>query len=191
MPAISRASRGATTWPTSNGAWRSTTGDLLDGLVLREALYDEWLLGAQHHFRRTACDVIERLASGLADVDRLDEAVDALDRRVAMDSACESAHRSLMEIFERMGRRSDALRQYQFLTDALSRELGTAPSPETTVVYERIRTGGGGSAQRVSSPPEEAAVDSEHDLPAARRGTRGPDTTSGRPCRRFDVPMAH
>jgi TolB-like protein/Tfp pilus assembly protein PilF len=141
-------------------------GDLLDGLVLREALYDEWLLGAQHHFRRTACDVIERLASGLADVDRLDEAVDALDRRVAMDSACESAHRSLMEIFERMGRRSDALRQYQFLTDALSRELGTVPSPETTVVYERIRTGGGGSAQRVSSPPEEAAVDSEHDLPA-------------------------
>jgi TolB-like protein len=141
-------------------------GDLLDGLVLREALYDEWLLGAQHRFRRTACDVIERLASGLADAGRLEDAVGVLNRRIAMDSACEPAHRQLMELFERVGRRSDALRQYQFLTDALSRELGTVPSPETTVVYERIRSGGGGSAQRVSTPPGEAAVAWEHDLPA-------------------------
>jgi TolB-like protein/Tfp pilus assembly protein PilF len=139
--------------------------DLLDGLVLREALYDEWLLGAQHHFRRTACDVIERLAVALADVDRSEDAVAVLNRRIAMDPACEPAHRHLMEIFERVGRRSDALRQYQFLADALSRELGTDPSPETTVVYERIRSGGGGSAQRASSSPVEPATASEHDLP--------------------------
>ena len=139
--------------------------DLLDGLVLREALYDEWLLGAQHHFRRTACDVIERLASGLAHVGRPEDAVDVLNRRIMMDPACEPAHRHLMELFERVGRRSDALRQYQFLTDALSRELGMQPSPETTVVYERIRSGGGGSAPHASSPPAEAAVASEHDLP--------------------------
>lgn len=139
--------------------------DLLDGLVLREALYDEWLLGAQHHFRRTACDVIERLASALTRAGRPEDAVDVLNRRITMDPACEPASRTIMELFETMGRRSDALRQYQFLTDALSRELGAEPSPETTSVYERIRGGGGGNGQRPSSPPAETAADVEHDLP--------------------------
>jgi len=141
--------------------------DLLDGLVLREALYDEWLLGAQHQLRRTACDAIEKLAFALADRDRANEAVEVLNRRIAMDSACEPAHRHLMELFERTGRRSDALRQYQFLTEALDRELGTEPSPETKVVYERIR-GGDAPATAATTPqasPPAAAPPLSHELP--------------------------
>jgi TolB-like protein len=139
--------------------------DLLDGLVLREELYDEWLLGAQHQFRRTACDVIERLAVVLADVGRPEGAIDVLNRRIMMDPACEPAHRHLMELFERIGRRSDALRQYEFLTDALSRDLGTEPSAETGAVYERIRDGDGGRTSRGSSPPVTAPLPSERELP--------------------------
>ena len=139
--------------------------DLLDGLVLREELYDEWLLGAQHQFRRTACDVIERLAVTLADLNRGEEAVDVFNRRIAMDPACEPAHRHLMELLEQNGRRSDALRQYECLTDALSRELGTKPSSETTEVYERIRSGGGGGAPREPSAQATPPVRSEHELP--------------------------
>ncbi len=139
--------------------------DLLDGLVLREELYDEWLLGAQHQFRRTACDVIERLAVTLADLDRAEEAVDVFNRRITMDPACEPAHRHLMELLERIGRRSDALRQYEFLTDALSRELGTAPSPETTAVYEGIRDGSATGARREASPPVTPPLPAERELP--------------------------
>jgi TolB-like protein len=139
--------------------------ELLDGLVLREALYDEWLLGAQRHFRRAACDVIERLAFGLAEVDRPEDAVDVLNRRITMDPACEPAHRHMMEIFEHVGRRSDALRQFQHLTEALARELGTKPSPETTAVYERIRSGGSASGGPVSSARTEMAPASERELP--------------------------
>ena len=139
--------------------------DLLDGLVLREELYDEWLLGAQHQFRRTACDVIERLAVTLAATDRPEEAVDVFNRRIAMDPACEPAHRHLMELFDRIGRRSDALRQYEFLADALGRELGTEPSPETNAVYERIRTGGGRGLGPESSPQVTSPRPSEHELP--------------------------
>jgi adenylate cyclase len=113
--------------------------DLLDGLVLREALYDEWLLGAQHQLRRTACGVIERLAASLADADRGEEAVDVLNRRIDMDPACEPAHRHLMELYEQLGRRSDALRQYQYLMDALEQQLGATPEPETVAIYDRIR----------------------------------------------------
>ncbi len=140
--------------------------DLLDGLVLREALYDEWLLGAQHRLRRTACDVIERLAAALADAERADEAVAVLDRRIAMDPACEPAHRHLMELYERLGRRSDALRQYQYLTDALEQHLGAEPEPETVAVYQRIRAGK--AANPTASPPGPPAADAarpERELP--------------------------
>jgi TolB-like protein len=139
--------------------------DLLDGLVLREALYDEWLLGAQHQFRRTACDAIERLASKLPALGRADEAVAVLNRRIAMDPACEPAHRHLMELFERIGRRSDALRQYQFLSEALDRELSMEPSVETRATYERIRAGSGAVTQQASVRAADVAVPTLHELP--------------------------
>ena len=140
--------------------------DLLDGLVLREALYDEWLLGAQHQLRRTACDAIERLAASLADADRADQAVAVLDRRIAMDPACEPAHRHLMELYERLGRRSDALRQYQYLTEALRQHLGAEPESETAAIYERIRSG---KTVHIPAPesstPRPAAARPERELP--------------------------
>jgi TolB-like protein/DNA-binding SARP family transcriptional activator/Tfp pilus assembly protein PilF len=139
--------------------------DLLDGLVLREALYDDWLLSAQRLLRTKACDVIERLASSLVDNDRSDEAVGVLNRRIAMDPACEPAHRHLMEVFERIGRRSDALRQYQLLADALVRELGTKPSLETTAVYERIRKGDEAGAPRTLPEGPAPAIAHERELP--------------------------
>jgi TolB-like protein/tetratricopeptide (TPR) repeat protein len=140
--------------------------DLLDGLVLREALYDEWLLGAQHQLRRTACEVIERLGARLADEDRADEAIDVLNRRIVMDPACESAHRHLMELYDRIGRRSDALRQYQYLTEALDQQLGATPDRETVSVFERIRGGGKPASTASTRPaPVERAIHVEHELP--------------------------
>ncbi len=46
---------------------------------------------------------------------------------------------SLMELYVRLGRRSDALRQYRSCVEALQRELGAAPSAETRMLYERIQ----------------------------------------------------
>ena len=140
--------------------------DLLDGLVLREALYDEWLLGAQHQLRRTACDVIERLASSLADAGRADEAVDVLNRRIDMDPVCEPAHRHLMELYERLGRRSDAVRQYQYLSDTLEQQLGATPERETLALFERIRGGTNATASATPSSAPVAAVERpERELP--------------------------
>jgi adenylate cyclase len=140
--------------------------DLLDGLVLREAIYDEWLLGAQHQRRRVACDVIERLGAALTDAGRPEEAIEVLNRRIAMDPACEPAHRHLMELLERTGRRSDALRQYQFLTEALAQHLGAEPSAETSAVHERIRADR--AAQRNASagtPAIESSPTTGRELP--------------------------
>ncbi|MHC4732670.1 MAG: BTAD domain-containing putative transcriptional regulator, partial [Planctomycetota bacterium] len=113
-------------------------GDLLEGLIPREPVYDEWLPVARSRLRRIACKTYDRLASALVEHGRIDDAIEALNNRLVMDPACEPAHRDLMELLARVGRRSDALRQYQSCADALKRELGTEPGPETKDLRERI-----------------------------------------------------
>jgi TolB-like protein/DNA-binding SARP family transcriptional activator len=113
-------------------------GDLLDGYQLPEPEFEEWLRDARERLRATACQAMDRLAQTLMAANRTDEAIETLGRRLMMDSACEPAHRHLMELFTSVGRRSDALRQYQACVDALERELGAEPSAETKTAYETI-----------------------------------------------------
>ncbi len=113
-------------------------GDLLDGFQAREPEFEEWLRDARERLRATACQAMDRLAHTLIAADRTDAAIETLGRRLMMDPACEPAHRHLMELFASVGRRSDALRQYQACVDALERELGAAPSVETKTAYETI-----------------------------------------------------
>ena len=46
-----------------------------------------------------------------------------------------------MLVYARMGRRRDALNQYQLLYKALQEELGASPLPETIELYRAIQTG--------------------------------------------------
>ena len=140
--------------------------EVLDGLVLREAPFDEWVVSAQHRFRRLAGDAVERLAHKLTEAGHTDEAIDVLNRRIAMDSANEPAHRHLMELLVQASQRSDALRQYQFLTDALQRELGTEPSAETRALFERIRDTDSTTESRNVAPETADPNSSEHEGPA-------------------------
>jgi len=142
-------------------------GDLLDGQFPRERLYEEWLLGARDRLRRAACAACDRLVSILITQNRLDEAINALNHRLTMDPACEPAHRDLMEILVRQGRRSDALRQFQTCSEALERELGVNPDDKTCAVYEKIRQS---ESLDTSQPVEEVApktpIAAERDRPA-------------------------
>jgi adenylate cyclase len=140
-------------------------GDLLDGMLPREPGYDDWLLLARGRLRNTACDAVDRLVAALVAEGRIREAIDALERRLSMDPACEPAHCELMELLVGKGRRSDALRQYQTCVEALARELGAEPSAETKALYERIRRAEsetGPEATRSSAAPVRQP---ESDLP--------------------------
>ena len=113
-------------------------GELLDGYQPREPELEEWLRDARDRLRTTACQAMDRLAQTLIAAHRTEEAVEMLGRRLTMDPACESAHCHLMELYARVGRRSDALRQYHACVDALARELDAEPSVETKSAYETI-----------------------------------------------------
>ena len=113
--------------------------DFLEGFGLREPAFDDWLRDTRTQLREQALSVLQRLADARLDEGKLEEAMELHRRRLAMDPACEPAHRSLMELLARTGRRSDALRQYHQCAEALERQLGARPSTETKAVYERIR----------------------------------------------------
>jgi TolB-like protein len=114
-------------------------GDLLEGLTLREPAFEEWLIPARTRLRQTACDTADKLVQLLVSGDRTGEAIETLHQRLAMDPACEPAHADLMKLFVRLGRRSDALRQYQTCVEALQRELDAEPSVETRTLYASIQ----------------------------------------------------
>ncbi len=144
--------------------------DLLAGLVVRESAFEHWLRDARTRLRDRACDAYDRLAAALTELGRLDQAVAVLRRRLTMDPACEQAHRALMELHARAGRRSDALRQYQTCVEALDRELGVAPSAETEATHERIR--------RAEPPATSTAAAPAAEMPAEEPAVAEPEPPS-------------
>jgi len=133
-------------------AARVYRGDLLAGMRVRDAPeFDEWLLVQRERFRSLALDGLWTLfelerARGSADGAR-----DALQRAIELEPWREEAHRELMLLLARAGKRSAALQQYETCRVVLARELGVEPASETTHLYERIRAAG--NAPRENLPP--------------------------------------
>jgi adenylate cyclase len=140
-------------------------GDLLDGLRLSEPEFEEWLRDARERLRGIACETSDRLTGMLIDGRKDGEAMDVLGRRLAMDPACEPAHRTLMELLANNGRRSDALRQYQTCVEALERELDAEPSPETKAAYNAILNIGGEEVGSTAAGRSSALAPLDSDRP--------------------------
>jgi len=113
-------------------------GELLEGFAVQEAAFEAWLYAERDRLREVALDAAGRLLAHLAVRGPLDRAVQVAARLLGLDPLRESAHRALMELYVRQGRRSAALKQYQTLTVLLRRELDVAPEMETTQLYEDV-----------------------------------------------------
>jgi DNA-binding SARP family transcriptional activator len=117
-------------------------GDLLAGLPLREAPFEEWLAVERVRLAELATQTLTRLLALRRASGALDAAVQVAHRLLALDPLQEPAHRALIDLYQRLGRHSDALRQYQVCLDVLARELGTEPGPETRQLYlQALRAG--------------------------------------------------
>jgi adenylate cyclase len=128
-------------------------GELLEDLDPREPVYDEWLNLARARLRKVACRVVDDLVSALVDEGRHEEAIRALERRLLMDPSCEAAHRRLMELLARVGRRSEALRQFRTCVEVLERELGAEPDAETRNLHASLQ-----SSEPATETPEPGPV---------------------------------
>lgn len=126
--------------------------DLLAGYNSGEPDYQDWLQVTRVRLQKLACEVADRLAGMLRDHGDDRQAIDVLKRLIWIDRADESAHRGLMELFARAGKRSEALRQYQACAKALARELDAEPGPETKRLLIEIRRGESTRSATINTP---------------------------------------
>lgn len=74
----------------------------------------------------------------LATLQQHHQAIDCFRRLTERDSYREDAHRALMRSYLAIGRRGDAIQQYQRCKALLADDLGLPPMPETQAAYEAI-----------------------------------------------------
>jgi DNA-binding SARP family transcriptional activator/tetratricopeptide (TPR) repeat protein len=113
-------------------------GDLLEGVRVKEPPFDEWLQRERGRLRELAQQGLLTLLTHQLGSGPVGPAIRTALRILALDPAQEAVHRELMRLFQRQGRRGDALRQYRLCVDALQRELGMEPQPETRRLYQEI-----------------------------------------------------
>jgi DNA-binding SARP family transcriptional activator len=124
-------------------------GDLLEGIRVKEPPFDEWLLGERERLRELAKETLRGLLDDQHAGGLVEPAIRTALRILTLDPASEPAHRELMRLFARQGRRGEALRQYRLCVDALQRELGVEPQAETRRLYQEIVR-----SERVRAPAE-------------------------------------
>ncbi len=131
-------------------------GPFLDGLVVREDGFDDWLHQTRRRLARQACEVLTKLADHSIRAGQLEQAISHLRRLLTIDRVSEAAHRSLMRALVEHGQRSEALRQFQLCKEALAAELEAEPSAETQALYQQIHANVGSvpAPARVESPAE-------------------------------------
>ncbi len=144
-------------------------GDLLADYNVGEPEYQDWLQLARGRLRKQTCEVADRLAGILRDQGREREAIDVLNRLLWIDPANESAHRDLMQLFARTGRRSEALRQYQDCASALARELDAEPGPETQRLLAEVKQSRVASSSVDAAPVPETGIAGRQDSPLPRK----------------------
>lgn len=122
-------------------------GAFLAGFGLRDSVaFDDWQSFRAASLARELGAVLDRLTEGCAAGGDSVRAVEHARRRLALDPLNEASHRRLIGLYGAAGERAAALAQYRDCVRTLHRELGVAPTEETTALYRAIREGGAVSA---------------------------------------------
>lgn len=145
-------------------------GELLEGFELDEAPFEEWRLVERERLHELALEALTKLLREYSKGERIEAAVHAAMRILAMDPLQEAVHRVLMRLLVRQGRRAAALQQYQACVASLQRELGAEPEEETRELYREIVRTGRPQSHRAAGAPRTTSPGS----PSA--GTRAVDT---------------
>ncbi len=115
-------------------------GDFLEGLHFGDAPeFEMWLIGERAYYREQVLQALSMLSDLHFARGEYDEGVAILHRLLALAPWSEWAHRQLMLGYALAGRRGEALRHFERCKEALQRELGIDPMPETIQLYQRIR----------------------------------------------------
>ena len=113
-------------------------GDLLDGFVVRDPVFEEWLDGERARLHELMTRALTKLLDQKVTNGAGDEAITLGQRLLTFDRLHEPAHRTLMRLYAARGQRDAALQQYEKCRELLDRELGVEPEAETEALYQAI-----------------------------------------------------
>lgn len=129
-------------------ASRCYAGELLAGLVTQEDAYQTWLDHERRRVRDQALGAMLAAADAALAAERPQSALGFARQALALDDLNEAAYRALIRCFAAVGRRSEALRQFEILKAHLQEQLGIAPEDVTHDLVARIRAAGNGPSDR-------------------------------------------
>jgi DNA-binding SARP family transcriptional activator len=113
-------------------------GEFLDGFAVDEPAFDDWACRERERLRERARRGLAGLLVHHDDAGAVEPAIEAALRLLRVDRTQEPVHRTLIQLYNRQGRRADALRQYRTCVGMLRSELGVEPAPETVRLYREI-----------------------------------------------------
>ena len=170
-------------------------GELLAGIRVTEAPFEDWLAAERARLHALAIDSLNRLLQCQLAEGTPQAAVQTAHRLLALDPLQEVVHRALMRLYVTQGRRGTALRQYQICASALRQELSTEPEDETRRLYHDVLRretrsagiveDGARSGRRVRA----GAVHARVDLPVSDAPLLGRETELGQLQRLLDEAM--
>ncbi|MCD6344495.1 MAG: tetratricopeptide repeat protein [Anaerolineae bacterium] len=117
-------------------------GAFLEGFSLGGSpAFEEWMLLEQERYHRLVMASLCHLARRCELRGEYEQALEYAWWQAALDPWREEAHRQAMRALALIGRRNEALVQYETCRRVLEEEIGVQPEPETRALYERIRGG--------------------------------------------------
>jgi DNA-binding SARP family transcriptional activator/tetratricopeptide (TPR) repeat protein len=128
--------------------------DFLSGFVLRGCPdFEEWQASVAEGLRQSLARGLQRLVAACIAAGDLERAAGHARRWLQLDPLHEPAHQAIIRLYGWAAQRSAAMRQYRSLVRVLDRELAVRPLPETTRLYDDVRSGRLGPPPAPSPPP--------------------------------------
>ena len=113
--------------------------DFMAGYALQDSLdFDDWQASQFQNLRSEMTGALKRLVVWHSGRGEFDPAIEYAQRWLELEKMDEDAHRHLMRLYASVGRRTDALRQYEQCQKIIDSELGASPQEETVRLFEAI-----------------------------------------------------
>lgn len=114
-------------------------GNFLEGIRIRDRVFEEFVRLEQERIQELAIDVCRRLMNHQLQHESVESAAETARRLLEIDPLQEPARRTLMKYYAGKGQISLALKQYQACRDTLRDELQVEPDAKTEQLFNEIR----------------------------------------------------
>lgn len=115
-----------------------TALSLYGGELLPDDPYEEWAAAGRREMHEEYVACLFEYCSLLETHGEIEAAIETGRTLVAAEATREESHALLMRLYSLSGRRTDALRQYDYLSEVLDTELGVEPSAAVQRLREEI-----------------------------------------------------